>query len=309
MNVRIGIDIGGTNTKFGLIGDDGQVLNRSRISTTAFDSFDTYMAAVVEEVRKLVTPEVNLLGIGIGAPNGNVHSGMIEFAPNMPWKSKLPVRDKIREAFTCPVELTNDANAAAMGEKLFGGAKHMNDFIVITLGTGVGSGIYINGKLAYGHDGFAGEIGHVITYPGGRLCGCGRRGCIEAYVNAKGILRTLAEEKYNFPNSELAKLDESQITTKVISEYAEKGDELAMQIFEKSGEYLGLTLANSMAYTSPEAFFLFGGITKAGELLREPIHRHMEANMLNIFQNKVKVLFSELPEDDAAILGAAALVQ
>ena len=308
MKVRIGIDIGGTNTKFGLISLDGTVLKRLRIATGSFDTFDDYITELISVAKSMVKKDDELVGIGIGAPNGNVHSGMIEFAPNMPWKTKLPVRDKIREAFDCPVELTNDANAAAMGEKIFGGAKEMNDFVVITLGTGVGSGIYINGKLAYGHDGFAGEIGHVITYPGGRLCGCGRRGCIEAYVNAKGILRTLTEEKYNYPESELGKIDEKSVTTKIISEYAEKGDKLALQVFEKTGEYIGLTLANSMVYTSPEAFFLFGGITKAGELLRKPIHHHMEANMLNIYQNKVKVLFSQLPEDDAAILGAAALV-
>ncbi len=308
MKVRVGIDIGGTNTKFGLISMDGTVLKRHRISTTDYDSFDAFMDEVISAVHSIVKKEDELVGIGIGAPNGNVHSGLIESAPNMPWTTKLPVREKIRAAFDCPVELTNDANAAAMGEKLFGGAKEMNDFIVITLGTGVGSGIYINGKLAYGHDGFAGEIGHVITYPGGRLCGCGRRGCIEPYANVKGILRTWNEQKYNFPESDLAKIDETKINTKIISEFAEKGDKLALEIFEKTGEYLGLTLANSMAYTSPEAFFLFGGITNAGELLREPIHRHMEANMLNIFQKKAKVLFSELPEDDAAILGAAALV-
>ncbi len=308
MKVRIGIDIGGTNTKFGLIGPDGTILKRHRIQTSSFDSFDSFIKEVVEQARKMLKSEDELIGIGIGAPNGNVHSGMIESAPNMPWRYKLPIRAKVQEAFDCPVALTNDANAAAMGEKIFGGAKEMNDFVVITLGTGVGSGIYINGDLAYGHDGFAGEIGHVITYPGGRLCGCGRRGCIEAYVNAKGILRTLAEEKYQFPDSELAQIEEKEINVKVIGQYAEKGDSLALHIFEKTGEFLGLTLANSMAYTSPEAFFLFGGITKVGEILREPVHRHMEANMLNIYQNKAKVVFSELPEDDAAILGAAALV-
>jgi glucokinase len=307
MQIRIGIDIGGTTTKFGVIDSTGTVLKRNRISTTEHCSFDTYILAIVSVIKELIDKH-ELIGIGIGAPNGNVHSGMIEFAPNMPWKTKLPVRDELKKHFNCPIELTNDANAAAMGEKLYGGARKMNDFIVITLGTGVGSGIYINGKLAYGHDGFAGEIGHVITYPNGRLCGCGRKGCIEAYANNKGIIKTWEELKNNFVSSPLSAIPENEISTKTIAAYAEQEDSLALSVFEKTGEYLGLALANAMAFTSPQAFFLFGGITQVGEILREPIQRHMEANMLNIYKNKVQLLFSELPEDDAGIMGAAALI-
>lgn len=307
MQIRIGIDIGGTTTKFGVIDSKGNVLDRSRISTTGHFSFDTYISLITTEINTLKKNH-ELLGIGIGAPNGNVHSGMIEFAPNMPWKTKLPLRDELKKHFNCPIELTNDANAAAMGEKLYGGARKMNDFIVITLGTGVGSGIYINGKLAYGHDGFAGEIGHVITYPNGRLCGCGRKGCIEAYANNKGILKTWEELKNNFVSSPLSAIPENEISTKTIAAYAEQEDSLALSVFEKTGEYLGLALANAMAFTSPQAFFLFGGITQVGEILLEPIQRHMEANMLNIYKNKVQLLFSELPEDDAGIMGAAALI-
>ena len=304
--VIAGVDIGGTNTKIGLVSPDGKVIRNKRFKTGSLPNFEQFILAIVEHINALVSPNDELIGIGIGAPNGNFYSGSVEHAPNMPFKGLLPIKDSLKKHFSCRIELTNDANAAAMGEKLYGAAKNYNDFVVITLGTGVGSGIYCNGQLVYGHDGFAGELGHVIVYPGGRLCGCGRRGCLEPYANQRGVLQTLEELKPNFPESSLHGIE--PINAKIISDHAHQGDPMAIAVFEQTGKYLGFAFANFMAFLSPKAIFLFGGISRAGELLRQPLIEEMERNMLIVFKNKLDVRFSQLSDDDAAILGAAALV-
>ena len=249
-----------------------------------------------------------LAGIGIGAANGNYFSGCIENAANLPWKGVVKIVEAFEKQFGVPVFLTNDANAAAIGEMVYGGAKGMTDFIEITLGTGLGSGIVTSGKMLYGHDGFAGECGHVIVERGGRDCGCGRKGCLETYVSATGVVRTATEllAKRNI-DSELRSIPNSELTALKVSQAANRGDAIAKEVFEFTGEMLGRALADFVAITSPQAIFLFGGLVKAGEILFEPVRRAMEANMLNIFKNKVQVLPSQLG-DDAAILGSAALV-
>ena len=306
MRVIAGVDIGGTNTKLGLITEDGRIIKRFRFSTKSCENYEVFIDAIVAGIRSLLEPLHQLIGIGLGAPNGNFYSGSIEMAPNMPFKGVLPIRDSLKKVFDCRIELTNDANAAAMGEKIYGGAKNYNDFIVITLGTGVGSGIYCNGQLVYGHDGFAGELGHVIVYPNGRLCGCGRKGCLEPYANEKGVRQTFDDLKAEFPNSSL--FEEEKISGFVLAKHAQQGDELAIAVFKKTGEYLGFAFANFMAFLSPKAIFLFGGISRAGDFIRKPLIDEMERNMLVNYKNKLEVRFSELPEDDAALLGAAALI-
>ncbi len=306
MKVNAGVDIGGTNTKIGLVDEQGNVIARSRFSTAACPNYEVFIDSIGENIRELLSADMSLSGIGIGAPNGNFFSGAVEFAPNMPFKGVLTIRDSLKKSFDCPIVLTNDANAAAMGEKIYGAAKDYNDFIVITLGTGVGSGIYCNGQIVYGHDGFAGELGHVMVYPNGRECGCGRKGCLEPYANERGIRQTFDEMKSKYPNSTLIGIKE--INAKIIADHAHNGDKLGIAVFEQTGKYLGFAFANFMAFLSPKAIFLFGGISRAGELLRKPLIKEMERNMLNIFQNKLEIRFSELPNDDAAILGAAAMV-
>lgn len=306
MKIRAGVDVGGTNTKIGLVDSNGNILKHARFSTADCSTYEIFIDSIGNSIRELLDPEDELVGIGIGAPNGNFYSGCVEFAPNMPFKGVLTIRDSLKKSFDCPIVLTNDANAAAMGEKLYGAAKDYEDFIVITLGTGVGSGIYCNGQLVYGHDGFAGELGHVIVYPGGRLCGCGRRGCLEPYANQRGVLQTLEELKPNFPESSLHGIE--PINAKIISDHAHAGDALAIAVFQQTGKYLGFAFANFMAFLSPKAIFLFGGISRAGDLIRKPLIDEMERNMLIVFKDKLEVRFSELSDDDAAILGAAALV-
>jgi glucokinase len=307
MRIIAGVDIGGTNTKMGLVAEDGTILKRTRFSTKACGTYEIFIDSISKGIRELLDAEHELIGIGLGAPNGNFYSGCVEMAPNMPFKGVLPIRDSLKKVFDCPIVLTNDANAAAMGEKIYGAAKDYNDFIVITLGTGVGSGIYCNGQLVYGHDGFAGELGHVIVYPNGRLCGCGRKGCLEPYANERGVRQTYEDLKSLYPGSPLHQ--EQKISGFILSKHAEQGDELAIAVFKKTGEYLGFAFANFMAFLSPKAIFLFGGISRAGELIRQPLIDEMERNMLVNYKNKLEVRFSELPDDDAALLGAAALIQ
>lgn len=250
-----------------------------------------------------------MIGIGIGAPNGNYYKGSIEFAPNLRWHDVIPLCDMMKEYYpTLPIYLTNDANAAAIGEMIYGGAKGMKNFIMVTLGTGLGSGFVANGELVYGHDGFAGELGHIIVSPNGRQCGCGRQGCLETYVSATGVKRTAYKmmAKYNYP-SELRTIPFNEMTAKIVAEAAEKGDMIAINTFKYTGKMLGEALANAIAITSPEAIFLFGGLAKAGNLLFEPTKDHMEMNLLKIYSNKVKLLPSQL-DKNAAIYGAAALV-
>ena len=310
MKLSVGIDIGGTNTAFGLVDESGRIVARGNISTRNNSDFQDYVNQVSDGIRQLLeqTNDAELSGIGIGAANGNYFSGCIENAANLPWKGLVKIVETFKKQFGVPVFLTNDANAAAIGEMVYGGAKGMTDFIEITLGTGLGSGIVTGGKMLYGHDGFAGECGHVIVERGGRDCGCGRKGCLETYVSATGVVRTATEllAKRNI-DSELRSIPNNQLTALKVSQAASRGDAIAKEVFEFTGEMLGRALADFVAITSPQAIFLFGGLAKAGEILFEPVRRAMEANMLNIFKNKVQVLPSQLG-DDAAILGSAALV-
>ena len=308
----VGIDMGGTTTKFGIVDARGHVINQGAIKTNEPD-INKYMAdlkAGLDVIINGVGGIEYIKGIGAGCPNGNYYTGNIEFAPNLPWKGVIHFADMLSQAFGVPAAVTNDANAAAVGEMAYGAAKGMKDFIVITLGTGVGSGIVIDGKIVYGHDGFAGELGHVIydRTENGRQCGCGRKGCLETYASATGVARSAREflQKSDKP-SLLREIPLENITSKDVFDAAIKGDEIAKEVFEFTGKILGESLADYVAFSAPEAIILFGGLTKAGELIYKPIVEHMEKNILNIWKKKVKVIFSELKESDAAILGASAL--
>lgn len=310
----IGIDIGGTNTKFGIVNHRGDILNKGEISTTTHADINLFIKELNDELK----PSIDALGgmqlikgIGVGAPNGNYYNGTIEYAPNLHWKGILPISKLITDQFDKPCTLTNDANAAAIGEMMYGAARGMKDFIMITLGTGVGSGIVANGQLIYGNDGFAGELGHTIIRPGGRLhWGTGMRGSLEAYASATGIAITAKEiiDERIGEKSLLREIPHDKITSKRVYEAAIKGDPIANEVFQFTGQILGEALANFVMFSSPEAIILFGGVIKAGKLLLDPVKVAMEKNLLSIFQNKVKLIFSELKESDAAILGASALV-
>ncbi len=307
----VGIDIGGTNTVFGIVDARGSILCSSSIKTQAYDDVVDYVDAVCKNLLPLlesVGGKEKIKGIGIGAPNGNYYNGTIEFAPNLPWKGIIRLADMVEERLSIPTVLTNDANAAAIGEMTYGVARGMKDFIMITLGTGVGSGIVINGQMVYGHDGFAGELGHTIIRRGGRPCGCGRRGCLETYCSATGVGRTAREflaERTD--ESLLRQIPVEEITSKHVYDAAVKGDKLAVEIFNFTGEILGESLADAIAFSSPEAIVLFGGLAKSGEFLMKPLLKSIEENVLNIYKGKTKVLVSELKDSDAAVLGASAL--
>lgn len=311
-DVALGIDIGGTNTAFGFIDREGNYIAEGNIPTSKHEDINDYMKELyyeIEQILDTIRQKVTLVGIGIGAPNGNYYKGAIEFAPNLRWHDVIPLCDMMKEFYPeLPVFLTNDANAAAIGEMIYGGAKGMKDFIMVTLGTGLGSGFVCNGQLVYGHDGFAGELGHIIVSPNGRQCGCGRNGCLETYVSATGVKRTAYKmmAKYNYP-SELRAIPFNDMNAKIVSEAAAKGDMIAINTFKYTAKMLGEALANAVAITSPEAIFLMGGLAQAGALLFEPTKDHMEINMLKIFSNKVKLLPSQLTKN-AAIYGAAALI-
>lgn len=310
----VGIDIGGTNTKFGIVNRNGDIIEQDRLMTNAYDQVEDF----IDAVHQLLMPMINraggvdaFLGIGMGAPNGNIYTGTIEYAPNLKWKGIIHIARLMQEKIGLPTKLTNDANAAAMGEMLFGCAKDCKHFITITLGTGVGSGIVIDGKMVVGHDGFAGELGHTIIRPGGRLHkSTGMRGTLETYASATGVRDTALEmlQKYPEEDSLLRDFSINELTSKTVYECAIRGDNIANEIFEFTGEILGESLANFVMFSSPEKIVLFGGLTKAGDLLMKPTRKAMEANLLPIFQNKVKLIFSELREADAAILGASALI-
>ncbi|MFV0537171.1 MAG: ROK family protein [Dysgonomonas sp.] len=307
----IGIDIGGTNSVFGVVDKRGHIINQGSIKTGTYleiNDYVTHLAAGVQEIIDQVGGTGNIKGIGVGAPNGNYFTGCIEFAPNLPWKGVIPLAQMLTDKLNIPVALTNDANAAAIGEMTYGAARGMKDFVVITLGTGVGSGIVVNGQLVYGHDGFAGELGHTTIRRDGRLCGCGKKGCLETYSSATGVARTAREflETRTEP-SLLRELNPADITSKDVYDAAVKGDKLAKDIFEMTGQILGESFADFIAFSSPEAIILFGGLTKAGKLIFDPVRKHMEENVLPIFRNKIKLLMSELKESDAAVLGASAL--
>jgi glucokinase len=310
--LAIGIDIGGTGTKFGIVDRVGNVLFSSEISTRKHSDVNSFIDELYTELSKLIDNVGGIgriKGIGVGAPNGNYYTGTIEYAPNLPWKGIIPLARMMEDKFKIPVVLTNDANAAAIGEMMYGAAQGMKDFIMITLGTGVGSGIVANGKLVYGHDGFAGELGHTTIIPNGRLHeGTGKRGSLESYASATGVRLTTLEilEKSTEPSS-LRSVPSDQIDSKKVYEAAIAGDAVAKEIFESTGTILGAALANFVMFSSPEAIILFGGLTKAGDLILKPTRESMEANLIQIFQNKVKILVSHLKESDAAILGASAL--
>jgi glucokinase len=311
--LAIGIDIGGTGTKYGIVDRDGNVLFSSEMSTKkhkTVESFIDELHQVVSEVIENAGGVGRMKGIGVGAPNGNYYTGTIEYAPNLPWEGIIPLAKLISDKFLLPVTLTNDANAAAIGEMMYGAAKGMKDFIMITLGTGVGSGIVANGHLIYGHDGFAGELGHTIVIPDGRIhAGTGKKGSLESYASATGVRLTALEllEKSK-KNSSLKKVQPDMLDSKAVYDAAIEGDELAKEIFNYTGKILGIALANAVMTTSPEAIILFGGLTKAGEFILKPTRDSMEENLIKVFQNKVKILISHLKEAHAAILGASALV-
>lgn len=308
----IGIDLGGTNTVFGIVDARGVVIASSSIKTGKHANFDDYIEELYQVLSNLIKTNDavdKIHGIGIGAPNANYYTGMIEDAVNLPWSSPIDLAGKLSEKFGLPVAVTNDANAAAIGEMTYGVARGLKDFIMITLGTGVGSGIVINGQVVYGHDGFAGELGHItMKRNNGRLCGCGRTGCLEAYCSATGVARTAREflEVRNEP-SLLRNLPIEDITSKDVYDAAVAGDKLAQDIFEYTGDILGQAFADMTVFSSPQAFVLFGGLAKSGEFLLRPLRNSMDRNMMAIFKGKPKILLSELKEADAAILGASAL--
>ncbi|MFT3904531.1 MAG: ROK family protein [Niabella sp.] len=308
----IGIDIGGTNTKYGLVNHRGEILQKGEIKTDGYDTVEDFINALyvaISPILKENAAEQNVKGIGMGAPNGNYYTGTIEYAPNLPWQGVLPIASLMSEKFGVPCTLTNDANAAAMGEMLYGAARGMKDFIMITLGTGVGSGIVCNGQMVYGHDGFAGELGHTIVRRGGRRhWSTGAQGSLEAYCSATGITITAKKLRAENPKSILNDIDEDDINSKAVYDAAIKGDPTAIEVFRYTGQILGEALANFIMFSSPEAIILFGGVIKAGDFIMKPTREHMESNLLPIFQNKVQLVFSELKEADAAILGASALV-
>jgi glucokinase len=316
--VAIGIDIGGTNTAIGVVDQDGNVLVGDSILTPDHGNVNRYIEdlslSVTELIKKLhqLNENIDVLGIGIGAPNGNYYSGTIEHAPNLSFKGVIQFVELLKKQFPDlpAIVLTNDANAAAIGEMIYGGAREMKNFVVFTLGTGVGSGLVVAGNLVYGNDGFAGECGHTTLVPDGRLCGCGALGHLEAYCSATGMKRTAFEllARDNATNSTLASYALKDLNSRIIFEAAEQGDPIALEVFEKTGHWLGQGLADTVHHLSPEAIFLFGGPIAAGELLFRPTKESMEKHLLPVFKNKVPVLPSKLSLGDAAIVGASALV-
>ncbi len=308
----IGIDMGGTNTAFGLVDARGTVLASSSIKTAKHADINDYIAELHEAIMRLVVENDavdKINGIGIGAPNACYYTGVIADGVNLPWPTPIPLADLITEKFGIPCVITNDANAAAIGEMTYGVARGMKDFIMITLGTGVGSGIVINGQVVYGHDGFAGELGHVIMKrTNGRMCGCGRSGCLEAYCSATGVARTAREFlEIRTEDSLLRNIPIDEITSKDVYDCAVQDDKLAKEIFEYTGTILGEALADFCTFSSPEAFVLFGGLTKSGELIMKPVREAYEKNVMTCFKGKAKIVLSEMKESDAAVLGASAL--
>lgn len=309
----LGIDMGGTGTKFGLVDARGNVLKSSSIATPDYPNIHDYVEVLCREMLKIVDEFGGIdkvRGVGAGTPNGNYYTGCIEYAPNLPWKGTVPFAKMISDRMGIPCRITNDANAAAMGEMTYGAAKGMKNFIEITLGTGVGSGIVIDGKVVYGHDGFAGELGHtkIVHGPEGRQCGCGQKGCIEAYASATGVARSAKEIIENSSkDTVLRKLDINNITSYDVFKAAEAGDEVAKEIFDFTGSMLGQKLADFVAFSAPEAIILFGGLTKAGHWIMDPIAKVLNENVMPLWKGKVKLLVSTLKDSDAAILGASSL--
>jgi len=310
--LTIGIDIGGTNTKYGIVDKSGQVVFQGSISTSEYEEFKDYFNALAKALRAAMTGlqgDFKILGVGVGAANGNYYKGTIERATNLKWKGIIPLADMLKAEFDIPSIITNDANAAAVGEMVYGAAKGMKDFIVITLGTGLGSGFVCNGQLLNGKHGIAGEVGHTSVNPAGRYCNCGKRGCLETYVSATGIKRTVYKLLADhLEPSELRGISFDNLNTKMITEAAVRGDVVALAAFEYTGRILGMKLAETVVHTDPEAIFLFGGLSLAGDLIFKPTIKHMEANLMPLFRGKVKVLPSALQNQAAPILGASSLV-
>ena len=307
----LGIDMGGTNTVIGVVDTIGKVATTTAIKTRDYVEFEDFTEALVKACRRVMSevggPQM-ITGIGIGAPNANYYSGNIENAANLPWKGVLPLGETLSRALEVPVAVTNDANAAAIGEMTYGAARGMRDFIMITLGTGVGSGIVVNGQLVYGSDGFAGELGHTCAIRGGRKCGCGKSGCLETYCSATGVARTAVEMLTTRQDSSLLRqIDPAVITSKDVYDAAMKGDALALEIFDFTGKIMGQAFADFVSFSAPEAIVLFGGLAQSGELLMKPIRESMEANLLPYWKGKVKLIPSALKSSESAVLGAAAL--
>ncbi|MBR4809105.1 MAG: ROK family protein [Bacteroidales bacterium] len=309
----LGIDVGGQTAKCGIVNARGEVLAQTILVSNKHDDAPSFVEALAQTLKKLIADadlDGQIRGIGVGAPNGNYYTGEIKQAPNLSWahEGNVPFAAMLSKAMDdMPVALTNDANAAAVGEMTYGAAKGLKNFIMITLGTGVGSGIVIDGKVLYGHDGFAGELGHTCAVRGGRRCGCGKLGCLEAYCSAIGVARTAVEWLDQHPEeSSLLRLREN-VTSKDVYEAAKAGDKMALEIFEYTGSILGRSFADFIAFSAPEAIVLFGGLARAKEFLTEPILEAMNENVLPLWRDKVKLLYSSLSESDAAILGASAL--
>ena len=308
--VVAGIDIGGTNTVLGLVEKTGNIIAEGNLKTMDYPDIHDFVSALDTTIKEMIeaNPGFKLAAIGIGAPNANYHRGTIELAPNLAWKGIVPIAELIKKKVDVEVAITNDAKAAAIGEMLFGGAKKMKDFIILTLGTGLGSGIVINGEVLYGHTGFAGELGHTTIVPGGRDCGCGRQGCFETYGSASGLVRTvfnlLSEMK---EESTLRDIPPSQLTSKMIADAAAENDPIALEALDYTAEMIAFGIANAIGFSSPEAVFLFGGLAQAGELLFSPIREYVNQKVMPVYKGTVKILASDIPENNAAVLGAAAL--
>ncbi len=310
--ILFGMDIGGTNTVFGLVDENANLLDHSGFKTNKKPQVDAYVEIISSELSAMYekySAEYELAGIGIGAPNGNYYTGTIKLPPNIPWIRDLNLVGELKKYFDVPIVLTNDANAMAYGEMIFGAAKGAKDIIVITLGTGLGSGIIVNGEVVYGHEGIAGELGHVCVVPDGRHCACGKDGCLETYASATGIKRTLFQLIADHDGkSVFNKVTFEELTSKMISEAALQGDPIALEAFEYTGNLLGLALANASLVTQPEVIVLSGGLAKAGDLIFKPTIEAFEKYLLPLYRNKIKVIPSTLKNDSAAIMGAAALV-
>jgi glucokinase len=308
--VVAGIDIGGTNTVVGLVEKSGKIVAEQNLRTTDYPVIDNFVSELVVTIQRLAKAkgDIKVTGIGIGAPNANYNRGTIELAPNLAWKGIVPIAEYIRKKIDVPLVITNDAKAAAIGEMVFGGAKKMKNFMVLTLGTGLGSGIVVNGEVLYGHTGFAGELGHTIVVPGGRECGCGRQGCFETYASASGIVRTVLNLLSEMRDeSTLRDIPPSQLTSKQIARAAAKNDPVALEAMDYTAEMLAFGIANAVGFSSPEAVFLLGGLAQAGEVLFGPVREYLDMTVQPIFKGTVKILPSGISESNAAVLGAAAL--
>ena len=312
INAVVGIDIGGTSTKIGIVDEHGKCLNINSINTRQYIDFDDFLKCLHGIIQDIIKSyqDVNIQGVGVGAPNGNYFRGTIEHAPNLNWKGIVPLVKKFKKYFpNMPVVLTNDAKAAALGEMLYGGAKKIKNFVAITLGTGLGSGFVLDGQLIYGHNGWAGELGHVNVKKNGRLCRCGNRGCLETYVSATGIKRTFFNLlRKRSLKSDLWNVSFNELTSKMIYDEAKKGDAIALEAFAITGEVLGMKLSDIVAITNPEAIFVLGGLAQAGDLILQPTRKSLEKNLFPIFRGKVRILPSNLKRENAAVLGASALV-